>query len=78
MNILLSKWVPLLGAIGAIALFGFPAYAASDLITANGVTAPVFAAKDKVCVVSQMSCEVVRTKLILWVQTTLHEIPRPF
>ena len=53
MTIPFSKWVTLLSAVGAIAFFGLPASASSDLLTANGATAAVFASKDKVCVVSQ-------------------------
>ena len=66
MTILFSKWVPLLSAIGAIAFFGLPASASSDLLTSKGATAPVFASKDKVCVVSQ------NTGLAMWYNCQNH------
>ena len=71
MNILQSKWATLLGVIGAVALCTFSARAASvraasDLLSANKVTAPVFASKDKVCVVSQ------NTGLAMWYNSRNH------
>ena len=66
MNIPFLKWAPFFCAVGVIALTGLSASASSDLLTATGSTAPLFASKDKVCVVSQ------NTGLAMWYNCRNH------